>query len=123
MRPAPYEAMVGGVKKPALHVHPPQNGRMVVDYLLRLPPTPARLMAAVGIRDGSNSRGVGFRVKVNGRELWSADLLPGAWKPVEADLACYAGQTIVLSLIADSLGDFSFDWAVWSEPRVVTKGP
>jgi hypothetical protein len=123
MRPGAADATVGGVKKPALHAHPPQSGWMVVDYLLRLPPTPARLVTAAGIRDGSNSHGVGFRVTVNGRELWAADLRPGAWKPVEADLARYAGQTVVLRLITDSLGDFSFDWAVWGEPRIVTKGP
>ncbi|MCX6906880.1 MAG: DUF6259 domain-containing protein [Verrucomicrobia bacterium] len=123
MRPAPGDATVGGVKKPALHAHPSSNGRMVVDYLLRLPPTPARLEIFAGIRDGSNSHGVGFRVNVNGRERWSANLLPGKWKPVEIDLARYAGQTIVLSLVTDALGDFSFDWAAWGEPLIVTKGP
>ena len=123
MSPSPGDASVGGVKKPALHAHPPPNGQLVVDYLLRLPPTPARLETAAGIRDGSKSHGVGFRVKVNGRELWSADLMPGSWKPVEVDLARYAGQTIVLSLVTDALGDFSFDWAAWGDPRIVAKGP
>lgn len=122
-RPAPYDAVVGGVKKPSLHAHPPQNGRMVVDYLLRLPATPARLETSAGIRDGSNSHGVGFTVQINGREACSAQLLPGAWKPMTVDLTRHAGQTVVLSLITDALGDFSFDWAVWGEPRLVTKGP
>jgi hypothetical protein len=123
MRPAPCDAVVGGVKKPALHVHPPQNGRMVVDYLLRLPTTFARLETAAGIRDGSNSAGVGFTVQINGREACSVQLRPGAWKPMTVDLARYAGQTVVLSLITDAMGDFSFDWAVWGEPRIVAKEP
>jgi hypothetical protein len=121
MRPAPGEAVVGGVKKPALHAHPPQSGRMAVDYLLRLPPTPARLEIAAGIRDGSNSHGVGFIVQVNGHEACSAQLRPSAWKPMTVDLARYAGQTVVLSLITDAMGDFSFDWAVWGEPRIIAK--
>ena len=119
LRPVPADATVGGVKKPALQAHPPPNGCLVVDYLLRLPSTPARLEAFAGIRDGSKSRGVGFRVKANGRELWSADLLPGAWKPVAADLTSYAGKAVVLSLVTDALGDFNFDWAAWGEPRLV----
>ena len=123
MRPAPGNATVGGVKKPALHAHPPANGRMVVDYLLRLPPTPARLEAFAGIRDGSNSAGVGFIVQINGREACSAQLRPGAWKAMTADLTRHAGQTIVLSLITDAMGDFSFDWAAWGEPRIVVKEP
>ncbi|MCX6898370.1 MAG: DUF6259 domain-containing protein [Verrucomicrobia bacterium] len=123
MQPAPGNATVGGVKKPALHAHPPANGRMVVDYLLRLPPTPARLEMSAGIRDGSNSAGVGFIVQINGREACSAQLRPGAWKAISADLARYAGQTVVLSLITDAMGDFSFDWAAWGEPRIVVKGP
>lgn len=118
MRPAPGAASVGGVKKTALHAHPPQNGRLVVDYLLQLPPTPARLGAFAGIRDGSNSNGVGFSVRVNGRELWSAQMRPGAWKPLQVDLTRHAGQTIVLSLATDALGDFSYDWAAWGEPVI-----
>ncbi len=123
LSPSPGDAVVGGVKKRALHVHPPPNGQMVVDYLLRLPPTPVRVVAFAGIRDGSKSRGVGFRVKVNGLELWTADLPSGSWKPAEVDLSRYAGQTIVLSLVTDALGDFNFDWAVWGEPRMVAKEP
>lgn len=123
MSPSPGDVIVGGVKKAALNAHPPSNGRMVVDYLLRLPPTPARLEAFAGIRDGSNSAGVGFIVQINGREACSAQLRPGAWKPLVADLTRYAGQTVVLSLITDALGDFSFDWAAWGEPRLVLKKP
>ncbi|MCX7825466.1 MAG: hypothetical protein N2689_07895 [Verrucomicrobiae bacterium] len=122
MRPTAGEATVGGVKKAALHVHPPQSGQMVVDYLLQLPPSPARLEAFAGIRDGSNSHGVGFSVRVNGRELWSAQLRPGAWRPLQADLARHAGQAIVLSLVTDAMGDFSYDWAVWGEPVLRAAG-
>ena len=120
LRPSSGVAMVGGVKKPGLHAHPPANGHLAMDFLLRLPTTPARLEASAGIRDGSNSRGVGFRVRVNGGELWTVDLRPGRWEPVQIDLARYAGRTIVLSLVTDALGDFEFDWASWGDPRLVT---
>ena len=118
LSPHMRNASVGGVAKPALSAHPPANGRLVLDYLLKLPAQPSRLLASAGIGDGSKSRGVGFRVQLNGGNLWSADLLPGAWKPVEVDLARYTNQTVVLSLVTDALGDYNFDWAVWGEPRL-----
>ena len=121
-RPAAGEAAVGGVNKPALHAHPPQNGRLSVDYLVRLPQAPAHLEAFAGIRDTSLSAGVGFVVQVNGREVWSANMLPKQpWKPVSVDLSAYAGQVVLLSLVTDSLGGYDFDWAVWGEPKLVGK--
>lgn len=118
----PAEATVGGVTRRALSTHPPNHGRIVVDYILRLPETPARLEAQVGIRDGSASKGVGFAVEVNGGPHWVAHLLPGhPWQPVQVDLSRFAGQVVVLSLVADSLGTYEFDWAVWAEPKIVAR--
>jgi hypothetical protein len=33
-------------------------------------------------------------------------------------LSQYAGQTVVLTLITDALGDYICDWAHWGEPRL-----
>ncbi len=78
-----------------------------------------KLVTAIGIRDGSRSNGVGFRVEVNGRTQFSRDLVPGSgWVPVEIDLGAYQGQEIVLTLVTDALGEFNFDWAVWAVPRL-----
>jgi hypothetical protein len=73
-----------------------------------------------GVHDGADpSNGVGFRIRVNGEERWSHDQRPGEpWTPWEVSLADFAGQTVILSLVTDALGDYSYDWAHWGEPRV-----
>jgi hypothetical protein len=110
---------VGNETRRALHEHPPNQGRTLVDYCLRLPAEPLALRASVGVRDGSKSTGVAFEVEVNGRRLFRREALPGRpWQPVELDLSRWAGRDVVLTLVTDSMGSFAFDWAVWAEPRL-----
>jgi hypothetical protein len=90
-------------------------------YYLRLPQTPVRFSAHVGLRDGSKSEGVRFAVEVNGCEQRGLHVRPGPWESLEADLAAWAGQPIVLSLVADSAGGFDYDWAVWGEPVLMAR--
>jgi hypothetical protein len=71
------------------------------------------------LRDGSKSEGCRFVVQVNGREVASRLLAPAAgWQEIVSDLSAWAGRAIVLSLVTDSEGSFSFDWAAWGEPRL-----
>jgi hypothetical protein len=72
----------------------------------------------VGLRDGSKSEGVFFGIQVNGQPVAERRMLPGGWESLEVDLSPWRGKPIVLSLIVDSDGDFSFDWAVWGDPRI-----
>jgi len=120
--PAIGPATCNGVERLSIHEHPPQKGCSLLDYHLKLPNAPCMLATAIGIRDGSKSAGVGFRVEVNGRVLFSQDLKPGSgWIPVDVDLAPYAGREIVLTLVTDALEEFNFDWAVWAEPKLVAQ--
>ena len=113
------KAACGGVERRALGLHPPQAGRSLADYLVRLPEVPARLVTAIGLRDGSKSKGVGFAVQVNGEIQFSQSLQPGTgWVPASVNLARWRGQPVLLTLITDSEGDFEFDWAVWAEPQL-----
>lgn len=118
--PAPGEAAVGGESRPALHAHPPNNGRLELHLPLRLPGGRLRLVGAAGIRDGNESEGVGFTVAVNDRVLWQWTAEPplAGWHPFAVELGGDAGGTVVLSLITDSLGAYNFDWAVWSDLRL-----
>ncbi len=114
-------ATVGGVTKQAMMAHPPMQGQHHVDYLLALPAGPIRLTGYAGIRDGASSKanGVGFRITVDGREVWRTDMRPGEpWRAFEVTMTEYAGRTILLTLITDSLGDYGWDWAEWSEIRL-----
>ncbi|NLH97899.1 MAG: hypothetical protein GX446_00210 [Chthonomonadales bacterium] len=113
-------AACSGIERPAISLHPPNQGCSLLDYHLQLPDVPLRLVTAIGIRDGSKSNGVGFRVEVNGKVMAAVDLLPGkGWIPMAVDLSGYRGREIVLTLVTDALRDFNFDWAVWAEPGLV----
>ncbi|MCC6727748.1 MAG: hypothetical protein IT208_00240 [Chthonomonadales bacterium] len=113
------EAACGGEPQRALGEHPPTAGRTLVDYWLALPADPMRLVTAVGLRDGSKSTGAAFEVEVNGRRVLREAAKPGeGWKPVEVDLRPWAGRRVMLTLVTDSLGDYTFDWCVWAEPRL-----
>ncbi len=117
MRAGRAEAAVGGRRRAGLSTHPPNNGQIEVYCPVRLPVEPLRLTGYCGLRDGHQSKGVGFRIRVGDRELWRTDLPAGAsqWVPVAADLREFAGREVVLVLVADSLGDYGHDWAHWGD--------
>jgi hypothetical protein len=117
---AVVESACQGVKRSALMLHPPPDGRSIADYWLHLPARPLRLTTAIGLADGSRSNGVEFVIAVNGREIFRRLVLrDSGWIPVEVDLSGWAGKPIVLSLITDAQGDYNFDWAVWGEPKLI----
>ena len=41
------------------------------------------------------------------------------WDDFVIDLPSLAGQTMVVQLITDALGNSRWNWAVWGEPRVI----
>ncbi len=118
---SPGEGRSGDETRPALVVHPPIGGATAVDYLVTLPPgQPAQLRFAAALQDGATgSNGVAFIVTVNGRVVAHQEV-PRAdgWHPTTVDLSAQMGETILLSLVADALGDASCDWARWGEPRL-----
>jgi len=109
---------IGGVARDGLFAHPPDHGRALAIFPLRLPTTAARFKAHVGVRDNSCSDGVIFIVEVNGREVARRRMMPGKWEPISVDLAAWAGKPVVLALVTDSDGPFTCDWAAWGEPRI-----
>ena len=111
-------AKSGGVVHRGFSAHPPDHGESVLLFPMTLGSEPAVLRTWAGLRDGSTSAGVIFRIEVNGREIARRAMLPGKWEPMEADLSKWRGQPIVLGLVTDSDGSFSFDWAWWGEPRL-----
>lgn len=111
----------GGVSRKGFFAHPPPNGKTVLAFLTRLPAQRASLRGFAGMRDGAEgkSNGVRFSVEVNGRELWNQTVNAGeGWIPFDISLAEWAGQTVLLRLVTDSLGDYGWDWAQWGELRI-----
>lgn len=120
------EAMVGGLRRPALWQHPPVDGESVVEYHVPVPAglKDVRLRFAVGIREGAGvaERLMAFRVRVNGWTIWSRAVWPTAWEQVELALPLQAGNVLRLAFATDSLGEHQFAWAVWGEPMLVGFG-
>ncbi len=111
----------GGVTRESLSAHPPPNGKNVLSFMLILPAREATLRGFVGIGDGAEgkSNGVRFSVEVNGREVWSQTVQAGTgWQPFSVSLGEWAGQTVLLRLVTDALGDYGWDWAQWGEVRL-----
>jgi len=109
---------VGGVEKHGFFAHPPDRGQTRLEFPLALPEEPVEFRADVGLRDGSKSDGCLFIVEVTGQEVARKLVVPGKWHEVNADLAPWAGKTVVLSLVSDAVDTYYFDWACWGEPRL-----
>ncbi|MCS7310967.1 MAG: NPCBM/NEW2 domain-containing protein, partial [Armatimonadetes bacterium] len=92
-----------------------------VAFVLTLPAREVVLRGFAGIGDGAEgkSNGVRFSVEVNGEEVWSQTVRAGqGWQPLNVSLGKWAGRTVLLRLVTDSLGDYSWDWAHWGELRL-----
>ncbi len=116
MRPDQFS--IDGSVRRGFFAHPPHFGQTLAYFPMTLDATPARFTCRVGLREGSRSEGVFFIVEVNGRQMARQHMLPGSWQPLSVDLSPWKERPVVLSLITDSDGPFSFDWACWSEPKV-----
>jgi len=115
----PGTGISGGEERNGLSAHPPNGGRVYADYLLELPEARKLVLNfAVALQDGSQSEACRFLVEANGVELFGELVTgPDGWHPGQADLTHLAGRPILLSLIVDSEGPYSYDWARWAEPN------
>lgn len=114
--PTAPEHLLAAQARPSVEANLWRDGR-------HTPDAPADLSTAVGIQDGAKgTNGIDFAVAVNG-EVLQPTLVegPGGWQPIAVDLAAWAGQTVVLSLVADARDDAVCDWARWAEPVIRAK--
>ncbi len=117
-------ASCDGVIRPAIWQHPPVKGEAVLEYQVIAPMDVdvLKMKFAAGVRDGallSDDNQVAFRIRVNGRQLWTHLKADATWDDFTIDLPSMAGQTMVIQLITDALGNSRWNWAVWGEPQVV----
>ncbi len=111
-------AAVDGVERRALFAHPPNFGRTRADFPAMLPAGDSTFHGYVGLRDGADLGEVTFIVTVNGIELARESVLPGPWKEITCPLSGFAGKPVVISLITDSDGTQTCDWALWGDPII-----
>ncbi|MDO8587479.1 MAG: DUF6259 domain-containing protein [Armatimonadota bacterium] len=103
-------------KERAINAHPPGDGQTVISWLVDLPDEPSlKLSFSAGIADGSITSGIGFAVKINGETLWTYTTREAGWTDGTIDIATWRGQTILVQLVTDSLGDNLYDWAHWAD--------
>ena len=124
-------------RRTVLFEHPPQQGQARIIYRVTIPPQGAlrfgiALAPEVWLPDKGD--GVTFQVYVQeegaseGQFVFVRYVNPKSnipdrkWRNFVVDLSPYAGQTILLSLITEAgpQGNYSFDWAGWSTPQLVT---
>ena len=115
---------VGGVARKGIFAHPPwkgAKGRVVGQFDIHLNDAKAPVLTfLMGIHDGHGSdKGVIYRVRAGGKELWSEFHKEGAWKAARVDLKPLAGTATTLELAVDSLGEH---YACWGEPRITDGG-
>jgi hypothetical protein len=124
-----------------LYEHPPESGKEEIMYLVDVPEAGV-LRFAIAIApevwtpemgDGSN-----FQIFIsetqtaeNGQFVFVRYINPKLnpsdrrWRNFLVDLSPWAGQSIYLSLITEPgpKGDWTFDWAGWSDLQIVTIDP
>lgn len=116
-------ALVGGVARPALWLHPPVSGEAAAEFHVPVPANVrnVRLRFATGIRDGSEATGqlVAFRIRADGWQVWSRAAWPRTWEVAEVPLPLRAGNVLRIAFATDGLGSHRFAWAAWGEPELV----
>lgn len=108
----------GGVTKETISAHPPPNGQTVLQFLLSLPDTEASTFTfSMGLPDKNCSLdGLFFKVFLNGEQRFEhfAFNTPG-WVDAEISLSEFAGETVLLELVTDSVESATCDWAHWAD--------
>jgi hypothetical protein len=106
-----------------LQQHPNSKGVSVVSWKVALPEREEAQskLTFSALLNNKNGNGASFEVKVNGDSKWSRKLPGGATEPGEIDLSAYAGREVTIAFEVDALGDPSYDWATWIQPRVVSR--
>ena len=107
-----------GVDKETISAHPPPNGQTVLQFILSLPHAEALTFSfSMGLPDRSCSLdGLFFKVFLNGEMRYEhfAFNTPG-WVDAEISLSEFAGQTVLLELVTDSVESATCDWAHWAD--------
>ncbi len=114
------EFEIGGRSIRGISAHPPWQGETRLDWVLKLPREPVKLAFSCGLRDGGKQASMG--VEINGQSAWRERFdAPKGWVDGEVNIHG-RGDTVLVSLVTDSLGNSGWDWAVWGEPKLEWAG-
>ncbi len=110
-------------------MHPPYKkgwGISFQEFTVTLPASPAAVIeGSTALSEGAEtSDGVTYRVLVDGKPAWEEHRRSIAWQPFRADLSAWAGKTVTIrfEVTPGPKLDTAFDWALWSERRLLLPG-
>lgn len=111
------------VQERALLEHPKPKGPGRLTWRVRIPEADAQrcLLVFDALLDHPRSRGAGFVVEIDGKEVFSRELGGGERVPAAIDLAAWRGREVRVAFVVDAMGDPAYDWAIWVAPRVVLR--
>ena len=119
------ELVADGVRKETISAHPPPNGQTVLQFLLSLPHAQALTFSfSMGLPDKRCSLdGLFFKVFLNGQNRFEhfAFNTPG-WVDAQLSLSEFAGETVLLELVTDSVESATCDWAHWADLLITAEG-
>jgi hypothetical protein len=110
------ELDINGDKRSVILGHPPMYGRTVLRYHVALPARAAKLVFATTLRytQPADGDGLRFLVVCNGKESWSRESRTAGWVEASVSLAEFAGQTVLLDLVTDSITKNWHDHCGWA---------
>ena len=127
--------------RPLLYQHPPESGKEEIVYAVHVPRQGAlQFGIALAPETWTPAMGDGatFQIYVSeldalqeGEPVFVRHINPKhnpsdrRWRNYVVDLTPWAGRTVHLSLSTEAgpAGDWAFDWAGWSNPRIVSVKP
>jgi Family of unknown function (DUF5722) len=111
------------VQERALLQHPKPKGLGRLTWRVRIPDAGAErcLLVFEALLNHAQSRGAGFVVEIDGREIFSRELGGGERVPAEIDLAEWRGREVGVTFAVDAMADPAYDWATWVAPRIVRR--
>ncbi len=107
---------IAGDKRAVILGHPPMYGRTVLRYHLTLPARATKLVFATSpmYTQPDDGDGLRFIVACNGKELWSRETRTAGWVETGVSLAEFAGQTVLVDLVTDSITKNWHDHCGWA---------
>ncbi len=104
---------------PAIFQHPPQEGKGVLEYKVKIPEIKEDQKISlifetiIGTNEGD---GVKYSISINEKEFWSVFHKGLTPKSHSIDMTRLAGREVVIKFIVDKNKELSNDWAYWVSP-------
>jgi len=101
-----------------IYMHPDSGTATLTFSNVRVPPN-ALLQFGVALRNFND--GVKFSIRVNDQTVWEKEVVSvSEWQNHSVDLGAFAGKSVSLVLLVDSLKSNAGDWSYWLNPVILS---